>query len=228
MTEDEFEKGIAKYLKTSGHKKLMNYVQALFEDPKFIEEVNKLRKKVGIVNGNEFIPLTEAGAKRITAYHKGIDDLLLKYKLNYMWSDMISMFVNDFTKNGASWGTICELQDVQDLKEDPLMDSNIKLDDNAFPLALRISPYASQRDLIDYIKIMYKDTIKPMQDKYLDKEVKIGKFRSKKEHIKKRNAFIIKNQHLPAKEIASLVGKEFGEFLDYALISKIIYLNKRK
>ncbi len=228
MTEDEFEKWVAKYLKTSGHKKLMNYVQALFEDPKFIAEVNKIRKKVGIVNGKELIPLSEVGVKRITAYHKGIDGLLLKYKLNYMWSDMISMFVNDFSKNGASWGTICELQDVQDMKEDPLMETYIELDDNAFPLALRISPYASQRDLIDYIKIMYKETIKPMQDKYLDKEVKIGKFRSKKEHIKKRNTFIIENQHLPAKKIASMVAQEFGEYLDYALVSKIIYLNKRK
>jgi hypothetical protein len=228
MTEDEFNQGIAKYLKTSGHKKLMNYVQALFEDPKFIKEVNKIRKEVGIVSGKQLIPLTEEGVKTATAYHKAIDGLLLKYKLNYMWSDMISMFVNDFIKDGASWGTICELQDVQDMKEDPLMDTNIELDDNAFPLALRISPYASQRDLIDYIKVMYKDTIKPMQDKYLDKEVKIGKFRSKKEHIKQRNAFIIKNQHLPAKKIASMVAKEFGEFLDYALVSKIIYLNKRK
>jgi hypothetical protein len=228
MNDDDRNSPIAKYIKTSGHKKLMNYVQALFEDPKFIEDVMKLRKKVGIVTGKEIIPLTGAGIKRISIYQKGLDALLLKYKLNYMWADMISMFVNDFTKNGASWGTICELQDVEEMKEDPLMDHNIKLDDNAFPLALRISPYATQRDLIDYIKVLYKDTIKPMQDKYLDKEVKIGKFRSKKEHIKKRNAFIIENQHLPAKKIASLVAKEFDEFLDYGHISKIIYLSKRK
>lgn len=226
MKEDDFDKNVGKYLKTSGHRKLMNYVQALFEDPEFIADVMKIRKKVRIVDGKEHILLTDID--RITAYQKGIDGLLLKYKLNYMWADMISMFVNDFSKDGGSWGTICELQDVEEMREDPLMDHNIKLDDNAFPLALRISPYATQRDLIDYIKVLYKDTIKPMQDKYLDKEVKIGKFRSKKEHIKKRNAFIIKNQHLPAKEIGSLVAKEFDEYLDYALISKIIYLSKRK
>lgn len=73
MTEDDFEKGISKYTSTSGHKKLMNYVQALFEDPKFIEDVKEIRKKVGIVSGKDHIPLTEAGVKKATAYHKAIE-----------------------------------------------------------------------------------------------------------------------------------------------------------
>ncbi len=191
------EEDLEIYANTSGHKKLMNYVQALFEDPAFIEYVNKLRKKVGIVEGTEYLTLD-----KVTPYHRGVDELLLKYKLNYMWADMVGMFVNDYTKTGGSWGTICEVQDVIDMKEDPLMNFNEKLDDNAFPLSLRISPYASQRDLIDYIKRMYEREIKPIQKKYLDEKIKIGKFRSKKDSIKKRNEFIINTSIYQLRKLA--------------------------
>lgn len=226
MDEGDFEEYIAKNNKTSGHKKLNNFTEALFDDPKFISEVKRIRAEFGIPI--EPTELDHIQTEDTQGYYKELKKLLLRLKLNYMWEDKLSMFIESNIRDGGSWGTICEVHDVIELTEDPLSDRNNELDNNAFPISLRISPYATQRDLIDYIKSMYATTIKPLQTRYMDKGVSIGKFRTKKEHIKKRNEFIISNKHLPPRQIVSLVADQFGECLDYAHVSKIINLHKRK
>jgi len=96
-----------------------------------------------------------------------------------------------------------------------------------FPLVIRISPYASERDIVDYITRHY-DIIKKAQSKYTNVDIRIGKVRRKDEKTSERNEFIFKNRNLPLKEIVNLVGKEFDEVLDEGHIGKIISLENQK
>ena len=96
-----------------------------------------------------------------------------------------------------------------------------------FPVRVDISPYASKRDILDFIRKNY-DRIKEIQDKHKIKVIKIGKIRSRKPHIQKRNDFIYKHRHLPRREIMRLVSKKFNEVLDYGHIGKIISLEKKR
>lgn len=97
-----------------------------------------------------------------------------------------------------------------------------------YPIAILLSPYASENDIIDYIKKVYMINIKPLQEQYIDKKIKFGKIRKKNSDKEKRNNFIYKNKELPIKEIRKLVTKEFKEYLDDGHIGKIISLEKKK
>ena len=98
-----------------------------------------------------------------------------------------------------------------------------------FPVDIRISPYASERDILDYIKKMYSFFIKPIQERYKEK-TNLGKVKNKKEIIQLRNDLIYKNRHLKLKEIMALIGEEFGNsaIIDCGYIGKIISLEKKK
>lgn len=96
-----------------------------------------------------------------------------------------------------------------------------------FPITVGISPYASERDIIDFIKKNY-DKIKSIQDKYKNKDIWIGKIRNKKPKIIERNKFIYKHKNLPLKKIMKLVRERFGEVLDYGHIGKIISLERQR
>jgi len=95
----------------------------------------------------------------------------------------------------------------------------------SYPIAIFITPYATQRDILDYVKKQYTTHIKPVQDKYTEKGVEIGKKRGENYHTSERDSFICKNNHLPSSKIASMVREKYGDMLEYSHINKII---KRK
>lgn len=96
-----------------------------------------------------------------------------------------------------------------------------------FPVTIGVSPYASERDIIDFIKKNFKE-IKSIQGKYESKDIRIGKIRKKKPKVAERNEFIYNHGKLPYKEIMCLVTKKFGECLDYGHIGKIISLEQQR
>jgi len=99
---------------------------------------------------------------------------------------------------------------------------------NGFPIVIKISPYATERDIIDFIKKNYKH-INLLQKKYQKPNIKIGKFKQKNELIQKRNDFIWEHRNLSRKKIMHLVNQKFkGRTLGYADVEKIIILERKK
>lgn len=101
-----------------------------------------------------------------------------------------------------------------------------------YPIAIRIHPDASQRDVTDFIK-KHWNKIKSYQDQYIDKN-RVASFRNSKTKInqrnKERNNFIYENKDLPKKEIMHLLAKKYGwdNALDYAYIGTIISLEDKR
>ncbi len=89
-----------------------------------------------------------------------------------------------------------------------------------------LSPYASLRDILDWVKKNYHD-IKFFQDKYKNKNVKINKYRIRREKLEKRNDYIYKNR---SKKLSDLeVGLDrLGYDMDQGSISKIISLETKR
>jgi len=99
--------------------------------------------------------------------------------------------------------------------------------DKLFPVRINVSPYASKRDILDFVRKNY-NYIKEIQDRHKIKMIKIGKVRSRNPYIQQRNDFIYKHRHLPRRAIMRLVSEKFNEVLDYGHISKIISLEKKR
>jgi hypothetical protein len=98
-----------------------------------------------------------------------------------------------------------------------------------YPIVLRMHPDASQRDIIEYIKVHW-NYIQYYQGLYSNKRKTLSFKNSKtkvNQNTKARNDFIYQNKHLPAKEIAGLLGKQ-KIYLDVGHIGKIISLEKKK
>ena len=93
-------------------------------------------------------------------------------------------------------------------------------DDEIYPIGIRISPYASKRDIVDFINTIFP-LIKGMQESYKKAGIKIGKVKKKKKSIQERNVFIYENRKLSINETKRLVEEKFGESLDYEYIGKI-------
>jgi hypothetical protein len=86
----------------------------------------------------------------------------------------------------------------------------------SFPISLGISPNASQRDVIDFIKKNW-NFIEDRLNLYREKRLLL-RSRPKRE----RNIFIMKNKDLPREELSNLIEKQFGELLGTEDIAAII------
>lgn len=161
------------------------------------------------------------------------DTICKRYKLHYFeYCDVIEFYVyfNEIRfMSGIGFMGLFKISDLNTEKE--RMGSKItKNDDMVYPIVIKISPYASQRDLIDFIKnkVVWKHRIIPLQNKFRDKNIKIGKIKKKNRLIRERNQFIFQNQDKTGKEIKCLVYEKFGEDLPYEYIPKIISREKKK
>ncbi len=96
------------------------------------------------------------------------------------------------------------------------------------PVALLVDPYITERDLVDYIKKLYKHEIKPIQDEYKKPKSLRGRIRIRNEKIKQRDKFIYENKHLPKSQLASLVYRNFHQLLDHPYLNKIIAKMKQE
>lgn len=235
IPDDTFERLVAAENNTQARKKIRNYALAIFQSAEFIEELADIRRKHGIPengyggNISKDSPTKETSLKKI---EKDIEVLCKKYKLHYVdWFQDVEHllyfdeFEDIFDLNSKS---LLLISDLVYEKTDPYSAETQEQDDKHFPIALKISPYATRRDIIDFIKKKYKLFILPLQKNYREDSTRIGKLRLRNEKITKRNNFIYKNRTLPRKDIVKLVSKEFGEVLDYGHISKIISLENQR
>ena len=169
-----------------------------------------------------------------TAFNEAIKKVCKKYKIHFL--DGLGIFENyifynetDYAIDFGGYG-MCLTVDIPQEKEEPWSKDAQEDDDLLYPIAVRISPHASLRDILDYIKTTYHYQIYFLQKKYKDKDIKLGKFKKRKTVIQERNEFIYKNRNLPRQEIMKLVTDKFGakNTIDYGYIGKIISLEKKK
>lgn len=236
-----FEKDIEPYLKSKGVQKMWNYFIEITKTDYFLNFVKEMRKKYNIPprgfklkKNKSFTIPPKNFSKQTELRDEIIKKICEKYKLHYFdYCDVMEEYIYYnilFPLSELSSCGLFYVSDVIDEKEEPFGELFQKSDDMAYPIAIRISPYASQRDLIDFIKnkVIWEKEIKFLQDKYKDKNIKIGKIKSKNKKIQKRNDFIFKHQNLPRKKIMSLVNKKFKADLDHGEVCKIISLERKR
>jgi len=245
MEKEDFELMMNKYIKTSGHKKLKNYVREIFESNYFQDFVKTIRKKYKIPpngfdseNDQVFPPKLwklSNNTKQRTLFNNEIKKICKRYGIHILdglgiFEDYIFYNETDFAVDFDSHG-LCITSDIPEEKEEPWSKDVREFNDLLYPIAIRISPNASLRDILDYIKTTYNYQISYLQKKYKNNNIKLGKFRKRKVSIQKRNDFIYQNQNLPKQEIMRLVTNKFGSenSIDYGYIGKIISQeNKRR
>ncbi len=246
MYEDEIptsaQLAFEKSWNSQGRVKIENYAKEVVRTTRFQERVLELRKKYEIpVNGfpqvdNRTVPPREwvhSHSDTNRELWKDVEKMCADYGLHFVyWSDPIQsvLFYNEPLEamHGAD---LCLLVDLQSEGEDPFSKEIQEADNRFYPLAIRISPQATQRDIIDFIE-KHDVFIKQMQEHYLKDATgqKIGKVKKKNPKVQERNDFIYENRNLPRRKIMEAIADKFGSeaVIDYGHISKIISLEKQK
>ncbi len=224
-------------LSLDSNKKIWNYFISIVKDPSFQRSINAIRK----------YSLKEDGT--VKDYKKlcsNINNFCRNWALDETsWRTHIENYIihNELPSSSENFDSCCIVFDRIEVGEDEYSNGYTEDDDDYFnyvepvelepwsyshPVILRINPYASQREIIDYIKKFYNLSIKPIQDYYKIDNIKLGSVKKKDPKKQERNNFIYENKDLPRAEIASLVGKKFKEYLDVGHVGKIISLEKKK
>lgn len=243
MNEEDFENILDKYANTSGHKKFRNYIREIFESDYFQDFVKKIRAKYKIpkdgfsYENHRVFPPEQWSLRNtddVNLFKKEVRAVCKKYQIHFL--DGMGVFENYIFYNSTDYAIdfggygMCLTVDIPQEKEEPWSKDVQEDDDLLYPIAVRISPHASLRDILDYIKTTYHYQISFLQKKYKDKDIKLGKFKKRKTAIQERNDFIYQNRKLPRQEIMKLVTDKFGSknTIDYGYIGKIISLEKKK
>lgn len=227
------------YSSLSSYQKLQAYVDELYEDEGFQEEIAKIRVKYKIRLADSydavalFKILNKAGGsgKEGKIYRQEIIPLAKKYGLiNVSWH--ATLFTYAISNIKAIFKGPRLIETTENKRKDN-RESDF-LNNSEFPISVQISPYASKRDILDYIEQFYTIDIKPLQDKYIDPAIKIGKIRKKKQTIRERNKLIIEQASRKNKDIMSSMIELYIKTGDKAFdideghIGKIKSLHKNK
>ena len=225
-----------KLRETSIFKKLCNHLEKLKGNPSFLSDVKKTRKENGIPENGFRIVKTEKDflelKKKIGLLEyeeKGYDlfpEIKAKYKFD-IFSEFLDYYIifnnsNIFDKMGHLNCAHCvDMSDYFNKKNNDIMLSILAYETSTQPIAIFLHPYMTQRDIVDYVKKMYRTEIEPIQKKYRSQKTMLGLARKKSEKICKRNEFIYNNR-TRKKELVSLIAQEFGQVLDYTYINQIL------
>lgn len=218
-------------------KKLVNYYSAVVRSDFFVNEFIELRKKIGIELGKPETFKSYAtfsgkwggpGYYALKCYRQICERFDLRF---WVWFPLFEEYLR--TSKVRNYDNVLNsdliyVEDVIFQNEIPAeyRDDFQEQYDLSYPVSLRISPFVSQGDIEDFVKRYYKETIKPLQVKYRNKKLKIGRVREHKNRI--RDDFIYKNKHLSLKEISGLVKDKFNKDLDEGHIGKIISLERSR
>lgn len=229
------ERLIEANFKSRGHKKLWQYFIEVLDSEAYKKRINTLRRKHKITRKN-------APSLNIQYYshpdiYKEVEKICNDFSLYFVdWQDYIldDLLYREIEKYADIAGNnLCRFIDIEDdlLNEYFTDDWENRLSDvmkdevKNFPVGILISPYASQNDIVDYVKKMFP-LVRAWQERYKKPEVKIGKVKRKR--VKERDDFILQNSDKTGKEIARLVKEKFGASLPYEYIPKIISREKKK
>lgn len=222
-------------------KKTQDYVEKIFSTHNFNGQVIAIRYSFNLPKkGLDVFVLDELIVREVYPrvaesivekenYILAVKNLLKHLNLSAQWFDFLSDYIQ--------FGYISGFDDSKQIillnlgnKPTDLISVEKAVFDNYIetnPIALLIPPYASIREITDFIQLNLKN-IQMAQVKYKLKRAKIEKTRRKNPRVKERDHFIFKNRLLPKKEIVTLVHEKYRDFLDYTYISKIIKKESRK
>lgn len=167
-------------------------------------------------------------------FYEDVAGLSEKYGLhptNWEQSMLLYIFYKELYRGEMTCRQgVCYLQDVIEDKKDPYSEEVQRWDNTNFPIALRISPYASEKNIIDYIKRVYKMWIDPIQKRYRKPNLEIGRVRSRKKEVSERNDYVYDHRDEPHAIIMKGLRERFGfnGVIDQAHIAAIIREEKRR
>lgn len=229
------------FLSTKSSKKLLVYLNEITCSQEFKNRIGRMRAKYGIpLEGFELIQKTSVPPKQWRYYddadknfqnQKDIKELCENYSLlpddfaSIM--EMFLFFNKIFVPVKPNAYNLCMVYDAFAGKT---IDGTglSKGMDKYFPIALRISPYASKRDIINYIEKNFRE-VSEIQQTYKNELIKIGHVRTKRQGKRKIHEFIWTNQSVPMKELKDLVHEKFKEVLmGHELKAIIKKENKRR
>lgn len=232
---------IAPFFATQGYWKMRHYLQALATSESFLAALARMRARYRIpaegfsLREGWVLPppawVYRAETKKLRSLLKEVTDWGARWGLYALeWSQELLGYVFYGESPALYCGNafnLCRVVDLVAEKQQPLPPDLQEREERAFPIVLCISPYATERDLLDYIKKVYTAHILPLQKKHAHPHLRIGKVKRKKEALQSRNALIYQHRHLPLKEIRRMLAAH-GFFLDDGHIAKIRSLERKR
>lgn len=231
-TEDEMT---ARFGASKAARRAWNYVQDVIKREDFQQRIKALRQELGIPDElykQEKLLIPPNGwdgglpgmERMMRALEKVCDDYNL-FPGDWMNTLAIYLYYGEVRSyQGKNDRSLCIVENVRESKEDPMSASWIESEDRHFPIAIRISPYATKNEVLDFVECAWV-TIDFEQAKYRDQAVAIPPVRRRR--TSERDAFIYQNKEKPRKEIVRLVAEQFGDDLELSHIAAIIS-NERK
>lgn len=246
VNDPNFEMGIRRLASAQSSKKLQNYFLDILRTNAFQREVAAFRVKYGIPEGGfreseehlmfqgfQAVPKRwEYALNHPSSFWENLlrDERLLCQKFHIPMGN--ETFVSEYLMyNVVSTDT---LQGICSVEEAKFFGGNQKsnIESNGdYPVLIRISPYASQRDILDYIKAVYTSQIEPLQKKYRDADVGLGRSKTKDVAVQERNNFIYDHRHLSLNETKKLLREKswFGkDILGQSEIASIRSIEAKK
>lgn len=236
---------------TQGSKKINNYIDILFKSSDFLKFVEDSKHKYaipphGFIEEKNKYNILNPPTKwkgNLKKYDKLIDDIENFCRNKGLYYQNFYTYIYDFIIYDKALDPIndelCVVRDLinnYELKNDSPPNvkqiiEDLEKDENIiYPIVIKISPYASIRDILDFIK-KNSQTIKKLQLKHKKENIKIGKYKTRNKYIKERDEFIYMHRDKPLKKIMGLMFEKFGDdpnHPDIGAIGKIISLEKKK
>lgn len=176
------------------------------------EDIESARRIKFYPNEQEMDRFHQERERRTSEISEEVEKLRAKYKLPKESRRLISyyLFYNKIEHQSELENSLCVAEKG----------------DEEFPVVIKISPYCTKRDILDFVKKTFSTQIQPWLGNSKDENSQLGKVRKRKHE--KRNAYIYK-MHLEGhslKEINEALPLE--ETLDDGLIAKIISLEEKE
>ncbi len=233
---------------TQGHKKMLQYVEDLKRNKRFLRDLSKYKKyskNIDTAFNNGFYNLIEKyqqlnknTKKFIKKYEKDFERITSKIAENYgldrnllgfiTWS--MNEKVNRFSNYYEDYLDMCIYDDSNDYSDSDHPDLPMLLNPvrrnhlQAYPVSISIHKFASKRDVLDYIEKKWDSIYNNILSTYTDgKRVRFRKRKLERKIVD----FIWNNKNRKVQEIKELLDKEFlGNGLAYYEIHKIIAIEK--
>jgi len=240
---DEFKQ---KLESSQSHKKIWNFAQRVIREESFVEELEKLRAEwnipaKGFVNRDELdkwsLETKHTSDLAFICSEGSLRDLFESHNLNIRhWSMWSFFFYNELNQ------TVLPIEPdglcfVEDLDEEGVTRIPSEEAENLkqYPISIRVSPYASQRDIVEYVKKMYSILILDVQMKYRKDELSLGSGRERNPEYLEVVDFIWEHRSMKHKKLATFVREHFTDRKfsfewppDYGTIGKIISEEKKR
>lgn len=237
---------LTKVKRSQSYNKVWLYYQTLVQSEGFLKRIAALRIKYRIplkivdIHGKKIRSSVQSAWESVTPFKiqkkfwSDIEKIMRNYGISYADNfDSVNAYVfdNKVMAFQDMEGNLCRIWDFVEERNEPFSKNTQDTDDKIFPIGIKISPYATQRDVLDYIK-KYYPVLKSLQSKYKENKLFIGKFKARNEKIIIRNKYIYKLRNFKLKTIGEKLLNKFGDDpiydLDEGEISNIISVEAKK